>query len=59
MRQLYESQMATLLAESTARARTVREYEAKMLEMERKYQERIREEVRIDADLWSTRPSAD
>lgn len=37
--------MATLLAESTARARTVREYEMKMLEMERKYQERLREEV--------------
>ncbi|GAA5970434.1 hypothetical protein JCM3765_000980 [Sporobolomyces pararoseus] len=47
---LYESQMATLLAESTARARTVREYEMKMLEMERKYQERLREEA-IESEL--------
>ncbi|GAA5933596.1 uncharacterized protein JCM15063_001357 [Sporobolomyces koalae] len=46
---LYESQMATLLAESTSRARTVREYEAKMLDMERKYQERLREEA-IEAE---------
>ncbi|GAA5907353.1 uncharacterized protein JCM6883_001177 [Sporobolomyces salmoneus] len=47
---LYESQMATLLAESTARARTVREYELKMLEMERKYQDRIREEA-IESEM--------
>ncbi|GAA6062896.1 hypothetical protein JCM10212_002118 [Sporobolomyces blumeae] len=46
---LYESQMAVVLAEANARARTVREYEAKMLEMERKYQERIREEA-IEAE---------
>lgn len=43
--------MATLLAESTARARTVREYEAKMIEMERKYQDRLREEVRSQEPL--------
>ncbi|GAA5874057.1 hypothetical protein JCM16303_002675 [Sporobolomyces ruberrimus] len=47
---LYESQMATLLAESSARARTVREYELKMLDMDRKYQERLREEA-IESEL--------
>jgi hypothetical protein len=45
--------MATLLAESTARARTVREYESKMLEMERKYQERLREEVSLPFHLFT------
>lgn len=34
------------MAESQARARTVAEYEQKMLDMERHYQERMRDEVR-------------
>lgn len=44
--QLFESQMETVMAESQARARTVAEYEQKMLDMERHYQERMRDEVR-------------
>lgn len=44
--QLYESQMQTVLAESNARAQVVKEYEAKMLDMERQYQARLREEAR-------------
>ncbi|GJN90377.1 hypothetical protein Rhopal_003388-T1 [Rhodotorula paludigena] len=42
---LYESQMQTVLAESNARAQVVKEYEAKMLDMERQYQARLREEA--------------
>jgi hypothetical protein len=39
--------MNTVMAESQARTRTVQEYEAKMLDMERHYQERMREEVTL------------
>ena len=44
--QLFESQMQVELAQSTVRAQVVKEYEEKMLEMERRYQARLREEVR-------------
>ncbi|GAA5832474.1 hypothetical protein JCM11251_006466, partial [Rhodosporidiobolus azoricus] len=42
---LFESQMSTILAEANARQCVVREYEAKMLEMERTYQDKMREEA--------------
>ncbi|GAA5880323.1 hypothetical protein JCM3774_006728 [Rhodotorula dairenensis] len=42
---LFESQMQVELAQSTVRAQVVREYEEKMLEMERRYQARLREEA--------------
>lgn len=38
--------MQVELAQSTVRAQVVKEYEEKMLEMERRYQARLREEVR-------------
>lgn len=38
--------MNTVMAESHARARTVDEYEKRLQDMERHYQERMREEVR-------------
>lgn len=38
--------MQVELAQSTVRAQVVKEYEQKMLEMERQYQLRLREEVR-------------
>lgn len=44
--QLFESQISTALAEANARKRVVQEYEAKMLEMEKRYQDRMRDEVR-------------
>ncbi|GAA5950905.1 hypothetical protein JCM21900_000368 [Sporobolomyces salmonicolor] len=46
---LFEAQLNTVLAEANARSRTVQEYEAKMLEMERQYQERAREQA-IEAE---------
>ncbi|GAA5889656.1 hypothetical protein JCM5296_002423 [Sporobolomyces johnsonii] len=46
---LFEAQLNTVLAEANARSRTVQEYEAKMIEMERKYQERAREQA-IEAE---------
>ncbi|GAA5988196.1 hypothetical protein JCM11641_001608 [Rhodosporidiobolus odoratus] len=46
---LFESQMSTVLAEANARKRVVQEYEGKMLDMERHYQERMREEA-IEAE---------
>ncbi|GAA5917568.1 hypothetical protein JCM6882_001981 [Rhodosporidiobolus microsporus] len=46
---LFEAQMTTVLAEANARQRVVREYEGKMLEMERTYQDRMREEA-IEAE---------
>ncbi|GAA5991219.1 hypothetical protein JCM10908_006590 [Rhodotorula pacifica] len=42
---LFESQMQVELAQSTVRAQVVKEYEEKMLEMERRYQARLREEA--------------
>ncbi|BGP56583.1 hypothetical protein JCM8202v2_004209 [Rhodotorula sphaerocarpa] len=42
---LFESQMQVELAQSTVRAQVVKEYEQKMLEMERQYQLRLREEA--------------
>lgn len=39
--------MQVELAQSTVRAQVVKEYEEKMLEMERRYQARLREEVRL------------
>ncbi|SGZ31825.1 BQ5605_C042g12013 [Microbotryum silenes-dioicae] len=42
---LFESQMNSMLVESQVRARVVQEYEAKMIEMERIYEERLREEA--------------
>jgi hypothetical protein len=39
--------MNTVLAEAHARKRVVQEYEGKMLEMEKTYQDRMREEVRL------------
>ncbi|GAA5852395.1 hypothetical protein JCM8547_006766 [Rhodosporidiobolus lusitaniae] len=46
---LFEAQMDTVLAEANARKRVVQEYERKMLDMERMYQERMREEA-IEAE---------
>ncbi|GAA6003651.1 hypothetical protein JCM10207_003528 [Rhodosporidiobolus poonsookiae] len=46
---LFESQMSAVLAEANTRARVVKEYEGKMLDMERHYQARMREEA-IEAE---------
>ncbi|POY73326.1 hypothetical protein BMF94_3661 [Rhodotorula taiwanensis] len=49
---LFESRMQVELAQSSVRAQVVKEYEEKMLEMERRYQARLREEAtgRAQAD---------
>lgn len=53
--QLYESQLNAELVESHVRAQITKEYEQKMLDMERRFQERLREEVRrfvVDSSLF-------
>ncbi|KAM0786363.1 hypothetical protein ACM66B_001833 [Microbotryomycetes sp. NB124-2] len=47
---LCDAQTNEILAASQARARTIREYEQKMMDMERHYQERMREEA-LEAEL--------
>ncbi|BGP33502.1 hypothetical protein JCM10296v2_005306 [Rhodotorula toruloides] len=46
---LYESQLNAELVESNVRAQITKEYEQKMLDMERRFQERLREEA-IEAE---------
>ncbi|KAK4050294.1 hypothetical protein OIV83_003615 [Microbotryomycetes sp. JL201] len=49
---LCDAQTNEILAASQARARTIQEYEQKLMDMERHYQERMREEVRAhEAEL--------
>lgn len=41
------------MAESEVRTRTVKEYEQKLVDMEKRYQEKMRDEVRIKSDQTS------